>query len=93
MIRTIILVQNYYIGVAKQAFEYKATTKFLINSIKQNCKVQQLHCNSHIYPKTHHHQTWKPTIMISKNLNPETKEADNTKLNLKTATILQQQCH
>ena len=68
---------NYYIGSAKQASEFKATTEFLINYIKQTYKfgmdiamaiINQEHINT---------ENWKPPIKRIQSEDPEIKEAEN----------------
>jgi hypothetical protein len=58
---------SYYLGSAKQALEFKATTKFLINCIKQNFEFGNDAAMAIINQKPISTKIWKPTMQFSRN--------------------------
>ena len=72
-----IIDQNYYIGSAKQASEYKAIPEFLVNCIKETFEfgkdieiaiVNQVPINT---------DSWKPRLQKSSDPSPDTKNTEN----------------
>jgi hypothetical protein len=68
---------SYYLGSTKQASEFKATTEFLINYIKQNFKFGYNIAIAIINQKTITTKIWKPNMLFSRNVDPELKEIKN----------------
>jgi hypothetical protein len=61
----------------KQASEFEATTEFLINYIKQNFEFGNNIAIAIINQKPIATKIWKPTMLLSRNVNPELKEIEN----------------
>ena len=68
---------NYYIGSAKQASEFEATTEFLINYIKQNFEFGNDVAKAITTQEPIITELWKPSLQLSKNTDPEIKEVEN----------------
>ena len=68
---------NYYIGSAKQASKFEATTEFLINYIKQTYKFGMDIAMAIINQENINTETWEPPIKRSQSEDPEIKKAEN----------------
>jgi len=68
---------NYYIGLAKQASEFEATTEFLINYIKQNFEFGNDVAKAITTQESIITELWKPSLQLSRNTDPEIKEVEN----------------
>jgi hypothetical protein len=68
---------SYYLGSTKQTSEFEATTKFLMNYIKQNFEFGNDIATAIINQKPISTKIWKPKMLFSRNINPELKEIEN----------------
>jgi hypothetical protein len=74
---------NYYFGSTKQASEYEATTKFLINYIKQNFEFGNDIEMAIINQELSATKIWKPTLQVSRNPDQEIKKMENEQFKIK----------
>ena len=66
----------YYLGSARQASDYEALTKFLINQIQQNFEFGDDIATAIINQEPINTEAWKPILKKSNNPDPETKELE-----------------
>ena len=68
---------NYYIGSAKQASEYEATTEFLVNHIKETFEYGGDIAMAIINQAPINTDLWKPRLQKSSDPDPDTKDTEN----------------
>jgi hypothetical protein len=74
---------NYYLGSTRQASKYEATTEFVIKYIKQNFEFGNDIAMTIIHQNPIATKIWKPTMLFSRNIDPELKEIENKQFKIK----------
>jgi hypothetical protein len=84
-----IIDWNYYIGLAKKALEFEATTEFLLNYIREQFKFSNDIAKAIDGQEPVDTKIWRPPLQKSQSEDPETKENENKEFRMEFQAALQ----